>query len=425
MVATANTGTTRAESFTVRALGGGTNCAALCLYACRLFSRYEIAMSNNLSRQALDLDAPWISQDALSVEPHQIVAPDGSYDSDDVPDLTDEAFLDLYRWMLFEERYAERMVKLQRRGELGTFGSSRGHEASIVGSGYALEESDWLLGMGRETTAMLQQGVSLRDMILFWRGVDDAQQFLAQENCMIGISVGGYLPLVTGIGWGMKRMDTDAVVTAHFGDGATSTGASHEAINFAGVLDIPAIFYCQNNQWAISTPFEKQTNANSIAQRAIGYGVDGVRVDGNDVLAVYAAMTEARELASQGNPVIVEGLTYRRGGHSTNDDPSRYRDDEEVGTWLDRDPIERYERFLQSEGLWDRVDRETLLEGIDEEFDAAHEAADIYGPRDIEEIFVHLYDEMPPALEAQMESFGEFLETYPEMDEHVDRRPKG
>ncbi|HKJ59011.1 MAG TPA: thiamine pyrophosphate-dependent enzyme, partial [Halobacteriales archaeon] len=216
---------------------------------------------------------PWLTQDDLPVETYRIVEPDGSYDPAALPDLSDDEFVDLYRWMRVEGRYGERMVNLQRRGEMGTVASGRGHEASIVGSGYALEDDDWLLGMGREVTAMFIQGVSMRDMILYWRGIEDASKYLAQHNCMIGISIGGHLPMVTGVAWGMNITDADSVVMAHFGDGATSTGASHEGINFAGVLDVPAIFYCQNNQWAISVPFEKQTNANTIAQRALGYGI--------------------------------------------------------------------------------------------------------------------------------------------------------
>ncbi|MFB6090085.1 MAG: thiamine pyrophosphate-dependent enzyme [Halobellus sp.] len=346
-------------------------------------------------------------------------------DPDDVPDLEEEEFLDLYRWMLVEKRYAERMIKLQRRGQMGTVGSSRGHEASIVGSGYALRDGDWLLGMGRETSAMLQRGVSLRDIILFWRGVEDAQRFLTERNCMIGISVGGYLPMTTGIGWGMNLTDTDAVVTAHFGDGATSTGAFHEAVNFAGVLDAPAIFYCQNNQWAISTPFEKQTNANTIAQRGLGYGVHGIRADGNDVLAVYDAMREARKLARAGHPVLFEALTYRTEGHSTSDDPTEYRGREEVEEWLERDPIERYESFLKSEGLWDEVDKESLVAEVDEEFSAAVEAADEFGPRDVDELFEYVYDDLPPILQEQLDEMKRDLEELDDLEEYIERRPKG
>ena len=368
---------------------------------------------------------PWITQDDVPVETYRVLESDGSYDPAAVPDLTDDELIDLYRWMRVEQRYAERMVKLQRRGEMGTVASGRGHEASIVGSGYPLADDDWLLGMGREVTAMLLQGVSFRDMILYWRGVEEAGRALAEQNCMIGISIGGHVPMVTGIGWGMDLADSDSVVVAHFGDGATSTGAVHEGINFAGVLDVPAVFYCQNNQWAISTPFEKQTNANTLAQRAIGYGIDAIRVDGNDVLAVHRAMEAARERARDGRPVFVESLTYRVDAHTTSDDPSRYRTDEEVEEWRERDPIERYRRFLEAEGLWDAVDDEAIVEEIDAEFDAGVEAANAFEERGVEALFEHVFEELPPGLAAQLEAYETLLEERPETYDHIEQRPKG
>jgi len=368
---------------------------------------------------------PWLTQDDLPVETYQIVAPDGSYEPSTVPDLTDDELIDLYRWMRVEQRYAERMVKLQRRGEMGTVASGRGHEASIVGSGYPLAEDDWLIGMGREVTAMLLQGVSFRDMILYWRGIETAGRALAEQNCMIGISIGGHVPMVTGIGWGMDLADSDAVVVAHFGDGATSTGAVHEGINFAGVLDVPAVFYCQNNQWAISTPFEQQTNANTLAQRALGYGIDGIRVDGNDVLAVYRAMTAARERAREGRPVFVESMTYRVDAHTTSDDPSRYRDDEEVEAWRERDPVERYRGFLEAEGLWGQVDDDAIIGEIDDEFDAAVAAANAIEDRAVDAIFEHVFEELPPGLADQLEGFKALAEERPAIADHIEQRPKG
>ena len=368
---------------------------------------------------------PWLTQDDVPVETYRVLEPDGSYDPGDVPDQTDDELVDLYRWMRDEQRYAERMVKLQRRGEMGTVASGRGHEASIVGSGYPLADDDWLIGMGRETTAMLLQGVSFRDMILYWRGIGEAGKYLAEHNCMIGISIGGHVPMVTGIGWGMDLAGDESVVVAHFGDGATSTGAVHEGINFAGVLDVPAVFYCQNNQWAISTPFEKQTNARTLAQRAPGYGIDAIRVDGNDVLAVYRAMEAARERARGGNPVFVEALTYRIEAHTTSDDPSRYRDDADVEQWRERDPIERYRRFLEAEGLWGRVDDEAIVEEIDAEFDAAVEEANAFEEREAAAIFEHVFEALPPGLADQLEDLETLLEERPETYDHIEQRPKG
>ena len=368
---------------------------------------------------------PWLTQDDLPVETYRIVDPDGSYDPDALPGLDDDEFVDLYRWMRVERRFAERMVSLQRRGEMGTIGSGRGHEASIVGSGYGLDDGDWLLGMGREISAMFIQGVSMRDMILYWRGIEDASKYLARNNCMIGISIGGHLPLVTGIAWGMDLAGDDSVVMAHFGDGASSTGAAHEGMNFAGVLDVPAVFYCQNNQWAISVPFEKQTNANTIAQRALGYGIPGIRVDGNDVLAVYRAVEEARERARAGQPVLVESLTYRVDAHTTSDDPSAYRDEADVEPWRELDPIDRYRRFLEAEGLWSSVDDEAILDEIDATFDAAVEEADAFAERGPDALFDYVYEELPPGLARQLDDFDALIDENPEFHDHVEQRPKG
>lgn len=368
---------------------------------------------------------PWINQHELSVQTHQIVAPDGSYQPGAVPDLDAGSFRELYRWMRLERVFNERMVKLQRRGQLGTFASGRGQEASIIGSGYSLGDGDWVIGMGREAGAMFIQGVSMRDMILFWRGVEEASRQLAQHQCMIAIAIGSHLPLVTGIGWGMQLAASDDVVAAYFGDGATSTGAAHEAMNFAGVLGVPVVFFCQNNQYAISTPFEKQTAADSIAQRAVGYGIDGVRIDGNDVLAVYDAVSNARERAAQGQPALVESVTYRMDAHTTSDDPTRYRSEEEVEEWRARDPLVRYRSFLEAEGLWGGIDEEALEESVHEEFDAAVQEANAFESRGVEELFTYLYEELPPALVAQLEGFEAFLAAHPETFEYIEERPKG
>ena len=367
----------------------------------------------------------YFSQEDLDPGKYQVVAPDGSHDPDAVPDLADEELRDLYRWMLVESRFDERMVKLQRRGQLGTFGSGRGQEASIVGSGYALADDDWLIGMGREASAQFINGLPMRDLMLFWRGVEDANREMAKHDQMIAISIGSHLPMVTGAAWGMKLDDADSVVAAYFGDGASSTGAVHEAMNFAGVLDAPAVFFCQNNQYAISTPFEKQTAAKSLAQRAPGYGIDGIRVDGNDVLAVYDAVRGAREAARAGDPTLVESVTYRRDAHTTSDDPTRYRDEAEVEEWEEQDPIERYEAFLHQRGLLDGVDREAIIDDIDEEFDDALAAADAYEERSVEEMFAYLYDELPPYLRRQLAEFEAFLEERPDAYDHIDQRGKG
>ena len=375
-------------------------------------------------RERLRNRSGYYSQEDVPLESFQIVDSGGSYDSESVPALDDNQFRDLYRWMLVERTFDERMVKLQRRGELGTYGSGRGQEASIVGSGYALGDDDWLFGMGREAGAMFLQGLDPKDLILFWRGIEDAGRALAENNLMIAISIGSQLPLIAGVAWGMDLEGSDAVAAAYFGDGASSTGSVHEALNFAGALGLPAVFFCQNNQYAISTSFEKQTKARSIAQRAIGYGIEGIRVDGNDVLAVYEAVTEARQLALAGHPVLVESVTYRRDAHTTSDDPTRYRSDDEVDRWKERDPLARYESFLRSEGLWNDIDEGQIRDEVNREFEAALAAANDHPMRDVEEIFAHLYDELPPELERQLDELRRLLDERPDAYDYIEHRPK-
>ena len=366
----------------------------------------------------------YLSQSDLSVPTHQIVAPDGSYDAEAIPDLDDGELLDLYRWMVTDRVFSRRMVNIQRRGELGTFGSTRGQEASIIGSAFTLRPEDWLY-VGRAWTPMFMRGASMTDMILFWRGIEEGQQSFADHNCQIAISIGSHLPLVAGLAWGMDLSGDDAIATAYLGDGATSTGAAHEAINFAGALDVPALFYCQNNQYAISLSADEQTGANTLAQKALAYGMDAIRVDGQDVLAVYEAVSEARERVRNGEPVFVESVTYRMDAHTTSDDPTRYRHDEEVEAWEDADPLERYREFLKAEGLWDHIDHDAIVDEIDAEFDAALEEANAFEERGVEETFAHVYEELPPDLQRQFEEFSDLLERRPELYDYIEQRPKG
>lgn len=367
-----------------------------------------------------------LPHDELAVETYRVLDRDGSpVDADAVPDLSADEHRDLFRWLLFERLLADRMVNLQRRGQLGTYPSGRGQEASIVGAAYAASRDDWLFGYGRESTAALMHGLAVRDLVLYWRGVEDAGGMSGANIFPPAISIGSHIPLAVGIAWGMSLSGTETVALVTHGDGATSTGAWHEGVNLAGVLGAPAVFYCQNNQYAISLPFEKQTNADSVTQRAPGYGIDGVRVDGNDVLAVYDAVSAARERALSGMPVLVESVTYRRGAHTTSDDPSRYRPDEEGDEWPGGDPLDRYRSFLEREGYWDAVDEEALREEIHGEIDEGIAAADAAEERNVEELFAYVHAEMPPDLRRQFEAFREFLEEHPESYEYIEQRPKG
>ncbi|MDJ1434343.1 thiamine pyrophosphate-dependent dehydrogenase E1 component subunit alpha [Halostagnicola sp. A-GB9-2] len=372
-----------------------------------------------------DVGVDPISQGDVDIETYSVVDPDGSFDSERVPDLSDDEFRDLYRWMLVQRVYDDRATKLQRRGQLGTIASGRGQEASIVGSGSALSLDDWIFPYGREAAALLMHGLPLRDLLMYWRGIEDASRMRNANIVPMSISVGAHVPFATGKAWGMQLGDEDTVTFTNLGDGATSTGAFHEGMNLAGVLGVPAVFFCLNNQYAISLSFDEQTNAETVAQKALAYGIDSIRVDGNDVLAVYNAVSTARERALEGNPVLVEAVTYRRGAHTTSDDPTRYRSDEEVEKWKDRDPLERYRSFLEETGRWDAVDEAAIREEFGTEFEEAVEAADEFEERDVEEIFEYLYKEMPPELERQLAGLEDFLEERPDVYDHIERRPKG
>jgi pyruvate dehydrogenase E1 component alpha subunit len=356
---------------------------------------------------------------------YRIVGPDGSYDPDALPDLDLETCRELFGWMVTQQVVDDRMVKLQRRGEMGTYASGRGQEGSIVGFGAALEEDDWLYPYGREAAAMLINGMSLRDLMLYWRGVQDANRFPDANIFPIAIAIGTHVPVGVGYAWGMKRDDADGVVGVMFGEGHPSTGEVQAGMNFGGVLDVPAVFHCQNNGYSISMPFSGQTAANSVAQKALAWGFDGLRVDGNDILAVYDATRRARERALDGTPVIVETVSYRLDAHTTNDDPSRYRSQEEVEYWEQREPVGRFREFLKSEGYWDEIDEAGLRETANDRFDEAREAADAYETGGVDELFEYVHAETPPELARQLEEFEALLEARPDFYDYVEERPKG
>ncbi|SFR64004.1 thiamine pyrophosphate-dependent dehydrogenase E1 component subunit alpha [Halogeometricum limi] len=366
-----------------------------------------------------------IRQEDVSIDTYRVLGPDGSPDIDRLPDFDADTFRDVYRWMLLQRTFDDRATKLQRRGRLGTYASGQGQEAAIIGSGFALADDDWIFPYGREAGALLMHGLSMRDLLLYWRGVEDASRMEGANVFGLAISIGSHIPLVAGMGWGMKLDDAERVAFANLGDGATSTGAFHEGLNFAGVMESPCVFFCQNNQYAISLPFEKQTAADTVAQKALAYGVDGIRVDGNDVLAVYNAVTEARRRALEGRPVLVEAVTYRRAAHTTSDDPTRYRDDDEVEEWARRDPLERYRNFLAEAGYLEEVDEDAVRAEVDDQFSDAVDAADAFERRGVEAMFEYLHEETPPELRRQRREYEQFLADHPEMYDYIEQRPKG
>jgi pyruvate dehydrogenase E1 component alpha subunit len=340
-----------------------------------------------------------------------ILDKDGNVDEELEPDIPDEQLLELHRYMLWGRRFDERMLRLQRQGRIGTFAPIKGQEAANVGSAAVLRDSDWMVVAFREAAAELVRGRTMEDMLLYYGGYNEGGYIPEGiNNLPTSIPVGSQTLHAVGIGWAMKYRDKDDVALVYFGDGATSQGDFHEALNVAGVFQTPTIFLCQNNQWAISVPRSHQTRSKTLAQKALAHGVPGIQVDGNDILAVYTATKEAVERArAGGGPTLIEAVTYRMSVHTTADDPTRYREDEEVEEWAQRDPISRFQVYLKNKGLLDDEAIEALEEEIDQEIRAAVERAEeqMSQPVDALKMFDHMYDESHPYLDAQREELAE------------------
>lgn len=346
----------------------------------------------------------------------------GELDEKLEPDIPEDLLLKLHRFMVLGRRFDDRLLALQRQGRIGTFAPITGQEASQLGAVALLRQSDWFVPSFRETTAELWRGRSMESVILIFSGyAEGAIVRRAEEkdkgpkyNMPVAVPVGSQVPHAVGIGWGIKYRKKEDVVMTFFGDGATSEGDFHEGMNFAGVYQCPVVFVCQNNQWAISVPREKQTRSKTLAQKALAYGMPGIQVDGNDVLAVYAAAQEAVERARSGDgPSMIECETYRMRMHTTADDPKRYRKQEEVDAWEKRDPIPRFQKYLKDKGLLSDEKIEELEKEIQEEIQAAVDRSEKLMKEFVDPLrmFDHLYAERHPYLEEQREELAEELKT--------------
>ena len=344
----------------------------------------------------------------------KVIRDDGSADPAGDPGLSEEDAIRLYRFMLLERTLDQRMLSLQRQGRIGFYGPSVGQEAAIVGAAFATGPTDWIFPQYREPGAALVRGMPLAELIaqFFGNAKDPVQgrqmpcHYVYRAGNFMSISsvVGSQIPLAVGAAWAATIRKDDAAFLVYFGDGGTSTPDFHVGMNFAGVFRAPVVFLCNNNQWAISLPLHKQTRAETIAQKASAYGIEGVRVDGMDALAVFAATRRAVEKArSGGGPTLVEALTYRLGPHSSSDDPSRYRDEKEVEAWRQRDPIDLMRGHLVARGIWDAEADARLRQELDDAITEAVHAVESAPPPPIESVFADVYAEMPPNLEEQLE----------------------
>src|SRR2546425_2423481 len=335
------------------------------------------------------------------VEYLSILDSDGNLDAALEPKLSPGELRSLYRAMLLGRRFDERMVRLQRQGRIGTFAPIKGQEASQLGSVVTLRATEWMVPSFRETAAMIWRGWPIEKILLFFAGyVEGGQPAPEQRDLPITIPVATQLPHAVGLAYAAQYRGDDVVVMAYFGDGATSEGDFHEALNFAGVWHVPVVFVCQNNQWAISVPLKKQTHSRTIAQKALAYGLPGIQVDGNDVFAVYAAAREAVERARAGDgPTLIECVTYRLGVHTTADDPTKYRSEAEVAMWEQKDPLTRFRAYLEKRNLLE----EGLEQRGDDENAEAIRRFESAPPADPLTMFDHVYAELPADLKAQRE----------------------
>lgn len=350
----------------------------------------------------------------------QILDKDGNLvEGADPPDLSEEELVQMYREMVFARHFDKRTVSLQRQGRMGTYPPMSGQEGAQVGSAYALDEDDWVFYQYREHAVTFVRGVDPKYILLYWKGHTKGNVGLKEENIFpINVPIASQIPHAVGMAWSSQiKNNSNRAYVCHFGDGATSEGDFHEGMNFAGVFNTPNVFFCNNNQWAISVPREKQTASQSFAQKAIAYGFDGIQVDGMDPLAVYKVSKEALDKARQDDPettrpTLIETVLYRFGAHTTADDPSVYRDEDKVEQWKERDPITRMESFLLDTGYLTEKKIDTIEREVEEQTADAIDAAESTPDPDPDEMFDHVYANTPTRLQEQKEYLNRLRERH-------------
>ncbi len=338
----------------------------------------------------------------MSTEVRQILDVEGELLGESPLDLNEVQRL--YQAMLSARVYDHKASAMQRQGRLATYASFEGQEACQIGSVAPLQRSDWVVGTYRDAGAMWFHGYTWRNLILGRTG--DERGGAAPQGVRVlppSITVGGHMIHAVGLGWGERLQGSDGVVLTLFGDGATSEGDFHEAMNFAGVFKTPTVFFCQNNGWAISMPRERQTASATIAQKADGYGMPGVLIDGNDLLAVYEATADAVARARRGEgATLIEALTYRMSSHTTTDDAGRYRSDHEVEGWRHRDPLERVRKYLAANDVWDQAWQSQIEETESQRVEAAVAEAEALEPFTPAEMFGAMYERSTVQLDEQL-----------------------
>ena len=344
----------------------------------------------------------------FSIDYLQVLDEQGNLDQELDPGLEPEQAHELYRAMFLARQVDQRMLKLQRQGRLGTFPPGTGQEAAVCGVALAMAQQDWLVGTYREPGARLMRGEPIENLLLYYAGYEEGNALPAERRVTpIEVILASQLPHAVGIAYAMQYQgEKDTAVVAFTGDGATSQGDFHEALNFAAVWQAPVVFVCQNNGWAISVPRSTQTRSETIAQKAVAYGMPGIQVDGNDPLAVYRAASEALQRArSGGGPTLIEAVTYRLMMHTTADDPTKYRSKEEEQAWWKKDPIPRYRGHLERQGLWGDQQQAELEAEVKQRVDQAVAALESERQWKPDVAFDHAFGTSHPGIETQRAAF--------------------
>ncbi len=332
------------------------------------------------------------------IEYMQILDENGNVDQSLFPkDLDDSKLVQMYKYMNFARALDAKTLSLQRQGRAVTYAPLVGEEATQIGSAMAMRADDIFVPNFRQHGVYLARGLPLELYFIYWRGFEEGGAIPKNVNGMpVIVPVGSQVPHAVGIAYAQKYEKTGNAVIVYVGDGGTSEGDFYEAMNFSGVLKIPLVIIIENNQWAISVPRSKQSAASTLAQKAVAAGIPGVQVDGNDVLAVYKAVSDAIASSSTG-PTLIECVTYRMSMHTTADDPTKYRPEQDLEEWKKKDPIDRLRKYLVAKGLWDDSKEKAMA---DEQLAAINEAvkkAEEFKP-DPASMFENVYSYIPEVL---------------------------
>ena len=377
-------------------------------------------------------ESPVVHQPAF-IDGHSVEIPilkilqqDGSiYENAIMPEIDQALATKTYKTLAFHRVLDERMVAAQRQGRISFYMAALGEEAASVGGAAGLKDQDMIMAQYREQGALMFRGFSLENFMnqMFSNEKDLGKgrqmpiHYGSNELNYMTISspLGTQIPQAAGYAYGQKMQGLDAVTICYFGEGAASEGDFHAGLNMAAVHQAPVIFFCRNNGYAISTPSDEQYVGNGIAARGVGYGMKTLRIDGNDILAVIAAVQLAREYAvKEGKPVLIEAMSYRLGAHSTSDDPSGYRTREEEAKWQEHDPILRMKNWMLAQGWWDETQETALFEKLRDEVLAAAKVSEKIDKPPVEDLITDVYDQAPPLLQSQFEQLKAHIKKYPD-----------